>query len=168
MSNTLTFYSIAKVQVDRLLEHLGLTPDEEGMVSGETPLGKLTCQVAYVESSGQLSVTVIDKPHLLTFATIETHIKSAMTAAEAVPVEAPLEIDPLGTGRQVRQVAGTRVDPATGQVIVQDDGTVIEPDGEVIEPAEVFPLPPTSTVTGTPAKRVVGRTVVSAPPKSSV
>ena len=106
MSNTLTFYSVSKVQVDRLLEHLGLTPDEEGMVSGETPLGKLTCQVAYVEPSGQLSVTVIDKPMFLTFATIEAHVKDALVIEPADALALPPTAPSAASGTPGKRVVG--------------------------------------------------------------
>ena len=96
MSQSLTFYSVTLPQLNAALKSLGLSqlepsePDTRvvtGSASGETPVGKLACDLALHTDSGQLTVTVTEKPMLITMAAVQHHIQSKLneSIAETAP-----------------------------------------------------------------------------------
>ena len=105
MEHTLTFYSVSQVQVDYLLNDLVSTG---GSVNGDvaeakTVLGPLKVQVDFNSRSGQLAVTVLEKPLMLTVNAIENAIRQALAdapvdtteAAQTEPPADPVAVQPV-------------------------------------------------------------------------
>jgi hypothetical protein len=118
MSNTLTFYSIGRAQIDYVFRKLGVSHDANGLVSGETPLGKLIVRTAYAEGSGQFTVEVVQKPFLLTMATIEHQIRTALeNAGDAITeltqlAQAASETPVAAAGTQEKKVSNRKASGA--------------------------------------------------------
>lgn len=87
--HTFSFYSISNAQADALREKFGKAI-EGNMVKGKTPLGEVALQYNYSPASGQLTISVIEKPFVITNGMIETHLRDELNtiAAELAQEEA--------------------------------------------------------------------------------
>jgi hypothetical protein len=90
MTETLTYYAVAPKTIEAIMSMWNLQEvkgkEGETTISGKTPLGEVTLQVAYMPLSGQLTVVVLNRPLLLSVDTINAHIKTAIAAAAAMPL----------------------------------------------------------------------------------
>jgi hypothetical protein len=89
MTQTLVFYSVSEQQVNSIYKEMQIEPDEDGFISAATPFGgPLVAQVSFHKPSGQLMVSVIERPVALTLDTIKMKIREAL--AKAIPVDATI------------------------------------------------------------------------------
>jgi len=101
-SSSLVFYGVSLDQLNAALKSLNLSPlkAEEGALvatgelSGDTPVGKLACDIALHLGSRQLTVEIKDKPALLTVDSIRHHIENALrVSVGACPSAEPEQDD---------------------------------------------------------------------------
>jgi hypothetical protein len=115
---TFTYYGITLAQLDCAFKNLGIGPDKDGMISGDTPQGKLTVRRDWNEASGQLTIVVFEKPGKLDDATIDSHIRTALAVAQGeldaestapTPKPDPATVPVVPANTQGKTVSGKRV-----------------------------------------------------------
>lgn len=86
--HTFSFYSVSPAVADALRERFS-SSIEGDLIKAKTPLGYVTLQYDYNQPSGQLTISVVDKPFAVTNGMIETNLRDEInTIAAAIESKA--------------------------------------------------------------------------------